>query len=63
MSRWNIMENNRTKILWDFQMQKNRQYGQSIMVVDKDQKTVVVIDVAMPGNATSGSSMRSRLEA
>ena len=47
-SRWKtppkVVENKRAKILWDFQIQTD------IVVVDKHQRTVVVIDVAIPSD-------------
>ena len=57
-SRWEIpqkvVENDRAKILWDFQIQADRQVlanQPDIVVVDKDQKTVVAIDVMVPSDS------------
>ncbi|KAM6449746.1 uncharacterized protein PHA67_017094 [Liasis olivaceus] len=62
-SRWEIpqkvMENNRAKILWDFQIQTDRPI---IMVVDKDQKTAVVIDVAVPSDSNIRKKEYEKLE-
>lgn len=53
-SRWEFLqkavEDNRAKILWDFQLQMDRLVLANqvdIAVVDKDQKIAMLIDVAM----------------
>ena len=59
------MENNRAKILWDFQIQTDRQLLASqpdIMVVDKDQKTAVMIDVALPSDSNIRKKECEKLE-
>ena len=53
-SRWEtpqkVVENNRAKLLWDFPIQKNRKVlanQPDIVVIDKQKKDAVVIDVAV----------------
>ncbi|MDG2555549.1 hypothetical protein P7M41_26505, partial [Vibrio parahaemolyticus] len=46
-----VVENGRAKILWDFQIQTDKLVMANqldIMLVDKQQKKAVVIDVAIP---------------
>lgn len=56
-SQWDIpskvVENNRAMILWDFKFQTHKQLlaAKPDMVVDKKQKTAVVIDVAIPADS------------
>jgi len=56
-SKWEIspkvVEKDRTKILWDFQIQTDKQVMANqpdIVVCDKLQKKAVVIDVAAPSD-------------
>ena len=56
-SKWEIplkvRENNRAEVLWDFQIQTDKQVMANhtdIVVIDKLQKKVVVIDVAIPSD-------------
>ena len=54
-----MIENERVKILWDFQIQTDQlvKANQSvIVVVDKHQRTVVMVDVSIP----SDSNIRKR---
>ncbi|TWW67382.1 hypothetical protein D4764_02G0004230 [Takifugu flavidus] len=57
-TRWEtppkVVENEQTKILWDFQIQTDKMVVANqpdIVVVDKHRKTVVVIDVAIPSDS------------
>ncbi|XP_077138906.1 uncharacterized protein LOC143804564 [Ranitomeya variabilis] len=57
-SRWEtpekVVENERDKILWDFKIQMDKQvfgYQPDIMIVDKDQKTAMIIDVSVPSDS------------
>lgn len=48
------MDNNRIKIRWDLQIQTDRQVPANqldFVVVDKDQKIAVLIDVAIPNDS------------
>ncbi len=56
-SRWKtspkVVENDRAKILWDFQIQTDKMAianQPDIVVVDKQRKTAVVIEVAIPSD-------------
>ena len=54
-----VIEKDRAKILWDFQIQTNKIFGANqldIVVVDKQDKMAVVIDITFP----SDSNMRKR---
>ena len=49
-----VTENNRAKVLWDFSFQTDKQLlanQPDIVVVDKEQRRVVVIDVVIPADA------------
>lgn len=49
-----MVQNNRTKILWDFKFQTDKQLlanPPDIVIVDEKKKTVVVIDVAIPADS------------
>ena len=49
-----VVENNRAKVLWDFSIQTDKQLlanQPDIVVVDKERKRAVVIDVAIPADA------------
>jgi len=57
-SNWEIppkvVENDRAKILWDFQIQTDKQVMANepgIVVADKLQKKAVMIDVAIPSDS------------
>ncbi|TWW65014.1 hypothetical protein D4764_22G0006610 [Takifugu flavidus] len=68
-SRWEtppkVLENKQVKILWDFQIQTDKMVVANqpdIVVVDKHQKTVVVIDVAIPGDSNIRKKVHEKLE-
>ena len=68
-SRWEIpprvLENERAKILWDFQIQTGKlvMANQSdTVVVDKLQKKAVVIDVAVPSDSNIKKKEDKKLE-
>lgn len=68
-SRWEtppkVMENNRAKILWDFQIQTDKMVMANqpdIVVMDKQQKTVVVVDVAIPSDSNIRKKEQEKLE-
>ena len=67
-SRWEtpqkVVENNRAKLLWDFQIQTDRKVlanQPDIVVVDK-QKEAVVIDVAVPSDSNIKKNEYEKLE-
>lgn len=55
-----MVENNKAKVLWDFKQLLASQ--PHIVVVDTEQKTTVVVDVAVPGdsNVRKGSTRKQR---
>ena len=60
-----MAENNRAKILWDFSFQTDKQLlanQPDIVVVDKEQKRVVVIDVAIPADANIRKKEHEKVE-
>ncbi|TKS67246.1 Multidrug resistance protein 1 [Collichthys lucidus] len=68
-SRWaipqKVAENNRAKVLWDFSFQTDKQVlanQPDIVVLDKEQKRVVVIDVAIPADANIRKKEHEKLE-
>ncbi|TWW59398.1 hypothetical protein D4764_06G0009280 [Takifugu flavidus] len=68
-SRWEtplkVLENKQAKILWDFQIQTDKMVVANqpdIVVVDKHQKTVVVIDVAIPSDSSIRKKEHKKLE-
>ena len=68
-SKWEmpprVMENDRAKILWDFQIQTDKMVVANqpdIVVVDKQKKTAVVIDVAVPNDSNIRKKEHEKLE-
>ena len=68
-SRWEttrkVVENNRTKLLWDLQIQTDRKVlatQPGIVVVDKQKKEAVVIDVAVPSDNNIKQKEYEKLE-
>ncbi|XP_026569414.1 C2 domain-containing protein 2 [Pseudonaja textilis] len=67
-SRWEIpqkiMETKKAKILWDFQTHTEKQVlvNQPDMIVDKDQKSAVVIDTAVPSDSNIRKKQCEKLE-
>ncbi|TWW53461.1 uncharacterized protein LOC130519722 [Takifugu flavidus] len=68
-TRWEtppkVVENEQAKILWDFQIQTDKMVVANqpdIVVVDKHQKTVVVIDVAIPNDGNIRKKEHEKLE-
>ncbi|TWW69265.1 COP9 signalosome complex subunit 1 [Takifugu flavidus] len=68
-SRWEtppkVLENEQAKILWDLQIQTEKMVVANqpdIVVVDKHQKTVVVIDVAIPNDSNIRKKEHKKLE-
>ncbi|TWW67366.1 hypothetical protein D4764_02G0004070 [Takifugu flavidus] len=68
-SRWEtppkVVENKQAKILWDFQIQTDKMMVTNqpdIVMVDKHQKTVVVIDVAIPSDSNIRKKEHEKLE-
>ncbi|TWW66946.1 hypothetical protein D4764_20G0009780 [Takifugu flavidus] len=60
-----VLENKQAKILWDFQIQTDKMVVANqpdIVVVDKHQKRVVVIDVAIPSDSNFRKKEHERLE-
>ncbi|XP_076747453.1 uncharacterized protein LOC143421715 [Maylandia zebra] len=60
-----VVENDRAKILWDFQIQTDKMVVANqpdIVVVDKQKKTAVVIDVAVPNDSNIGKKEHEKLE-
>ncbi|CAI5636064.1 unnamed protein product [Oreochromis niloticus] len=60
-----VVENDRAKILWDFQMQTDKMVVANqpdIVVVDKQKKTAVVIDVAVPNDSNIRKKEHEKLE-
>lgn len=56
-----MVDNNRAKIWWDFKIQTYKKVlvnQPDIMVVDKEWKRAIVIDVAIAGNRRIGSMRR-----
>ena len=68
-SRWKtppkVIQNDRAKILWDFQFQTDKLVMANqpdIVVVDKEQKTVTVVDVAIPSDSNIRKKEHQKLE-
>ncbi len=68
-SRWKtppkVVENDRAKILWDFQIQTDKMVVANqpdIVVVDKQWKKAVVIDVAMLSDSNIRKKEHQKLE-
>uniref|UniRef100_A0A3P9CTW7 C2H2-type domain-containing protein n=1 Tax=Maylandia zebra TaxID=106582 RepID=A0A3P9CTW7_9CICH len=68
-SKWEmpprVVENDRAKILWDFQIQTDKMVVANqpdIVVVDKQKKTAVVIDVAVPNDSNIRKKEHEKLE-
>ncbi|XP_076744288.1 uncharacterized protein LOC143420307 [Maylandia zebra] len=60
-----VVENDRAKILWDFQIQTDKMVVANqpdIVVVDKQKKTAVVIDVAVPNDSNIRKKEHEKLE-
>ena len=60
-----VAENNRAKVLWDFSFQTDKQVlanQPDIVVVDKEQKKAVVIDVAIPADANIRKKEHEKVE-
>lgn len=56
-----VVENNRAKILWEFNFKTDKQLltnEPDMVVVDKEQKTAAVIDVTIPAHSISNSSKK-----
>ncbi|XP_068190807.1 uncharacterized protein [Antennarius striatus] len=68
-SQWDIppkvVENGKAKILWDFSFQTDKQLlanKPDIVVMDKEQKRAVVIDVAIPADANIRKKEHEKIE-
>lgn len=68
-SRWEtppkVVENDRAKILWDFQIQTDRMVMANqpdIVVVDKKQSRAVVVDIAIPSDGNIRKKEHEKLE-
>ncbi|KAJ0057310.1 hypothetical protein NL108_002264 [Boleophthalmus pectinirostris] len=68
-SRWEtppkVVENDRAKILWDFQIQTDRMVmvnQPDIVVVDKKQSRAVVVDIAIPSDGNIRKKEHEKLE-
>ncbi|XP_055368940.1 uncharacterized protein LOC129604854 [Betta splendens] len=68
-SKWEtppkVVDNERAKILWDFQIQTDRMVMANqpdIVVVDKEQSKAVVVDVAIPSNGNIRKKEHEKLE-
>ena len=60
-----VVENDRTKILWDFQIQTNKQLMTNQLdnvVVDKLQNKAIVTDVAIPSDSNIENKKHKKLE-
>ena len=60
-----VVENNRAKVLWDFSIQTDKQLlanQPDIVVVDKERKRAVVIDVAIPADANIRKKEHEKVE-
>ncbi|XP_078808275.1 uncharacterized protein LOC144994388 [Oryzias latipes] len=60
-----VVENERAKILWDFQIQTDRMVMANqpdIVVVDKEQRKAVVVDVAVPSDGNIRKKEHEKLE-
>ena len=68
-SKWEtppkVVENEPGKILWDFQIQTDRKVMANqpdIMVVDKEQRKAVVVDVAVPSDGNIRRKKHEKLD-
>uniref|UniRef100_A0A087XGF1 Reverse transcriptase zinc-binding domain-containing protein n=2 Tax=Poecilia formosa TaxID=48698 RepID=A0A087XGF1_POEFO len=68
-SKWGtppkVVENDRAKILWDFQIQTDKMVMANqpdIVVVDKEQRKAVVVDVAIPSDHNIRKKEHEKLE-
>ncbi|KAK7895269.1 hypothetical protein WMY93_020594 [Mugilogobius chulae] len=68
-SKWEtppkVVENDRAKILWDFQIQTDRMVMNQpdiVVVVDKEQRRAVVVDVAIPSDGNIRRKEHEKLE-
>ncbi|KAK7881151.1 hypothetical protein WMY93_029560 [Mugilogobius chulae] len=68
-SKWEtpskVVDNDRAKILWDFQIQTDRMVMANqpdIVVVDKEQRKAVVVDVAIPSDGNIRRKEHEKLE-
>uniref|UniRef100_A0A087YQ23 Uncharacterized protein n=1 Tax=Poecilia formosa TaxID=48698 RepID=A0A087YQ23_POEFO len=68
-SKWGtppkVVENDRAKILWDFQIQTDKMVMANqpdIVVVDKQQRKAVVVDVAIPSDYNIRKKEHEKLE-
>ena len=60
-----MIENNRAKILWDFQIETDKMVvadQSDIMVVDKLHKKEVAVDIAIPRDSSSRKKEYTKLE-
>ncbi|KAF7649100.1 hypothetical protein LDENG_00146690 [Lucifuga dentata] len=68
-SKWEtppkVVENGRDKVLWDFKFQTDKQLLDNqpdMMVVDKEQKRAVVINVAVPADSNIRKKEHEKIE-
>ena len=68
-SKWEtppkVVENDRAKVLWDFQIQTDRMVMANqpdIVVVDKEQRKAVVVDIAIPSDCNIRKKEHEKLE-
>ncbi|KAF7654704.1 hypothetical protein LDENG_00066000, partial [Lucifuga dentata] len=68
-SKWKtppkVVENSRAKVLWDFKVQTDKQLlanQPDMVVVDKEQKRAVVIDVAVPADSNIKKKGHKKIE-
>ena len=68
-SKWEappkVMENDQAKILWDFQIQTDKMVMANqpdIVIIDKQQRKAVVIDVAIPSDSNIKKKEHEKLE-
>ena len=60
-----VVENSRAKLLWDFQTQTDRKVlanQPDIVVIDKQKKEAVVIDIAVPSDSNIKNKEYKKLE-
>ncbi|KAF7648062.1 hypothetical protein LDENG_00162600 [Lucifuga dentata] len=68
-SKWEtppkVVENSRAKVLWDFKFQTDKQLlanQPDMVVVDKEQKRAIVIDVAVPADSNISKKEHEKTE-
>ena len=68
-SKWEtppkVIENDRAKILWDFQIQTDRMVMANqpdIVVIDKEQRKAVVVDIAIPSDCNIRKKEHEKVE-